>query len=236
MNYIDRAISRFPKTPQWLKNRYPRLIWDYPVAPEEKTLYLTFDDGPTPEVTPWVLDQLDAHDAKATFFCIGAHIQRYPDIYAETKRRGHLLGNHTYRHVNGWKTPLDKYALEVKECGELVNSLFFRPPYGRLSYRQIDMLFEYPNLLIPQTKTNGNAKTSKPQIIMWDIVSSDFNQFISAELCTKNVINHARSGSIVVFHDSQEAWGRLKPTLPKVLAHFSALGYQFKTCFPFKEN
>jgi peptidoglycan/xylan/chitin deacetylase (PgdA/CDA1 family) len=200
------------KTPWWLRKLYPGLVWRIPER--DKVLYLTFDDGPQPEATPFVLDTLKKYGAKATFFCIGKNVQEYPLIYKRILLEGHRAGNHTQNHLNGWKTPDKDYLANVREAAHRIDSDLFRPPYGRISAFQASLLrgapFHY-------------------QIIMWEVLSADFDRSLNAEVCARNVIRRARPGSIVVFHDSEKAFDRLRGALPVVLEHFSGLGYRFKT-------
>jgi len=177
-------------------------------------LYLSFDDGPHSEATPFVLGQLSNFDAKASFFCIGKNVQLHPEIYDAVLAAGHVVGNHTQNHMNGWKNNTENYIADIQEATKVINSNLFRPPYGRISFSQIKALLLHPAL--PQ------------QIVMWDVLSGDFDTTITGEQSAQNVIQHAGPGSIVVFHDSAKAMDRLRIALPKVLAHFSKLGYQFK--------
>jgi peptidoglycan/xylan/chitin deacetylase (PgdA/CDA1 family) len=177
-------------------------------------LYLSFDDGPHPEATPFVLEQLAIFNAKASFFCIGKNVQLFPEIYNEIIAAGHAVGNHTQNHMNGWNNHTDDYITDIQEATKSIHSNLFRPPYGRISFAQIKALRSDPSL--PQ------------DIIMWDVLSGDFDTTITGEQCAQNVIQHAGPGSIIVFHDSAKAMDRLRIALPKVLAHFSKLGYQFK--------
>ena len=202
----------FIKTPFWLRLIYRSCIWRKPT--EDKVLYLSFDDGPHPEATPFVLEQLAIYNAKASFFCIGKNVQLYPEIYAAIITAGHTVGNHTQNHMNGWENKTDHYIADIQKASKLIHSNLFRPPYGRISFAQIKALRLHPSL--PQ------------QIVMWDVLSGDFDKTITGEQCAQNVIQHAGPGSIIVFHDSAKAMDRLHIALPKVLAHFSKLGYQFK--------
>jgi peptidoglycan/xylan/chitin deacetylase (PgdA/CDA1 family) len=202
----------FIKTPFWLRLIYRSCIWRKPN--QDRVLYLSFDDGPHPEATPFVLEQLSKFDAKASFFCIGKNVQLYPEIYDAILAAGHVVGNHTQNHMNGWKNTTENYMTDIQEATKLIDSNLFRPPYGRISFSQIKALRLDPAL--PQ------------QIMMWDVLSGDFDTTITGEQCANNVIQHAGPGSIVVFHDSAKAMDRLRIALPKVLAHFSKIGYQFK--------
>ena len=202
----------FIKTPFWLRLIYRSCIWRKPT--EGKVLFLSFDDGPHPEATPFALEQLALFNAKASFFCIGKNVQLFPEIYAAIITAGHTLGNHTQNHMNGWENKSDHYIADIQAATKVINSNLFRPPYGRISFSQIKALRLDPAL--PQ------------QIMMWDVLSGDFDTNITGEQSAQNVIKHAGPGSIVVFHDSAKAMDRLRIALPKVLSHFSKLGYQFK--------
>ena len=200
------------KTPFWLPLIYRSCAWRVPT--KEKLLYLSFDDGPHPEATPFVLEQLAIFNAKASFFCIGKNVQLYPAIYAEIISANHTVGNHTQNHMNGWENTTAAYLAEIQNAKSRIDSDLFRPPYGRISFDQIKALRARPDL--PQN------------IVMWDVLSGDFDTSISGEKCAQNVIQNATPGSIIVFHDSAKAMDRLKFALPKVLLHFTNLGYQFK--------
>jgi len=196
------------KTPQFIQNLFPNYTWR--ISEESsKELYLTFDDGPIPEVTPWVLDQLEQYDAKATFFCVGDNIRKYPDVFRQVREEGHAVGNHTFNHLNGWNTDNIPYFHNVRHCANQVRSVLFRPPYGRLKPKQAQFLQRHY------------------RIIMWDVLSGDFDPNLSKESCLRNVTRHARGGSIVVFHDSLKAQEKLQYVLPRVLDHFSREGYTF---------
>ena len=198
------------KTPFWLRAIYPNCTWKIPV--QEKVIYLTFDDGPDPEATPFVLANLKKYNAKATFFCIGNNVLKHPNIYESILMEGHRVGNHTYDHLNGWKTEHNIYIDNIKDAMNIIDSKLFRPPYGRITKSQIKIL--------KQTDSLPN------QIIMWDVLSGDFDIRIDGETCARNVIKNTVPGSIIVFHDSQKAWDRMSIALPKVLEHFSNLGYR----------
>ena len=201
------------KTPLLLKRLYPSLIWDLrPAAKEDRVIYLTFDDGPHPEATPFVLDELKRHHARATFFCIGKNVQAYPLIYKRILMEGHRVGNHTQHHLNGWKTDDAAYINNVREAAGHIDSRLFRPPYGRISLWQSRLL---------------RGEPTNYRIIMWDVLSADFDRKLSAGDCARNVLLNTTSGSIIVFHDSEKAFERLKGALPVVLEHFSGKGYRF---------
>ena len=206
----------FVKTPWWLKKLYPRCIWDIPSS--EKVLYLTFDDGPHPEVTPFVLETLQQYNAKGTFFCIGKNVATHKDIYRNMLDAGHRAGNHTFHHLNGWKATDEHYLKNILEAGKYIDSNLFRPPYGRITRFQVRLLTEIRN-----SPVNSNFN-----IIMWDVLSGDFDTSLTGSTCASYVIKNAQPGSIVVFHDSEKAFPRLKEALPKTLRHFSNQGYRFE--------
>lgn len=204
----------FVKTPWWLKRIYDSYVWNMPS--KEKNIYLTFDDGPHPVATPFVLQQLRQYNALATFFCIGKNVISYPDIYRQIIVEGHVTGNHTYNHLNGWKTPNDRYMNDIALASREIDSNLFRPPYGRI--------------------TSFQAKNLKPvmkgkdvKVIMWDVLSADFDVDCSPKECLANVILTTVPGSIVVFHDSEKAFPRLEYALPRVLNYFSEKGYSFRS-------
>jgi peptidoglycan-N-acetylglucosamine deacetylase len=177
---------RLVKTPYILKRLYPHYVWDIPNKAEQ--VFLTFDDGPHPEITPKVLELLKQHNAKATFFLVGENAKKYPEIVAKILNEGHAVGNHTHNHLHGFKTSLEKYLENVDECANHVSSLLFRPPYGKLSRRQ------------------GKALIAKGyRIIMWDVLSYDFDKTISPEDCAQNILKHIKPSSVIIFHDSEKA-------------------------------
>ena len=180
---------------------------------QQKIIYLTFDDGPHPKATNFVLQQLLQYKAKATFFCIGKNVVEHQTIYKQILLANHAVGNHTHNHINGFKTPNNVYMQNIATAKQSIDSNLFRPPYGRITPFQIKLL-----------QTKGYAL----QPIMWTVLSGDFDNTISAEKCLQNVIKNTKSGSIVVFHDSEKAFDKLQYALPKVLAYFTAKGYQFE--------
>ena len=202
------------KTPTVIQKLFPTFHWRVKPAPEQPTLYLTFDDGPLPELTPWIVDLLADYDAKATFFCVGNNIRRYPEIFEQVLEAGHAIGNHTMHHLDGWKSDNLPYFHDIRHCALLTKSPLFRPPYGRIKPSQAQFLQRHYN------------------IVMWDVLSGDFDPELTAEDCARNVIDNARSGSIVVFHDSRKAEESVRGALPKVLAHYAALGYRFEALSP----
>jgi peptidoglycan/xylan/chitin deacetylase (PgdA/CDA1 family) len=205
----------FVKTPWLLKKLYPRCIWDIPV--KEKVIYLTFDDGPHPAATPFVLDTLKQYNALATFFCIGKNVVEHPGIYRNILDAGHRIGNHTFNHMNGWKVRDENYIQNILEAGKYIDSNLFRPPYGRITKFQVKLLTEIKN-----SPMNKNFS-----IIMWDVLSGDFDVELNGEKCSHNVVVNAKPGSIVVFHDSEKALPRMQASLPGVLQYFSEKGYRF---------
>lgn len=204
------------RIPAILKWWYPSwYIWDK--KEESKTLYLSFDDGPVPEVTPWVLELLDRYNAKASFFCIGDNIHKHPDVFKSLLAKGHRIGNHTLNHLKGWETPLEIYLENTQQAQLLINASakkettkLFRPPYGKIKRNQAKRLRELGY-----------------DIIMYRVIAYDWDAAISKEQCLHNVLHHTKDGDIVVFHDSIKAYEKLKYVLPKVLEHFSQKGYRF---------
>ncbi|HQV01077.1 MAG: polysaccharide deacetylase family protein [Bacteroidia bacterium] len=194
--------------PYLLQKCFGSLLWR--IEEKQKVLYLTFDDGPIPQVTPFVLDTLAKYQAKATFFCIGDNVRKHQQIYNDVINQKHVTANHTYNHISGWETTDFDYLKNIKQAGQLISSNYFRPPYGRITPSQIRML-------------KHNYK-----IVMWDVLSMDYKLKITGMQCYMNVKKHARPGSIIVFHDSLKAFARLKIALPATLKHFSDAGYIFK--------
>ena len=200
------------KTPFVLQKLYPHCLWE--VKTTEKALFLTFDDGPTPEVTAFVLAELKKYQAAATFFCIGKNVSRHFKIYKQLIAAGHKPGNHTFNHLNGWKTGDKDYLADVGAAAEIIDSGLFRPPYGRISNFKVRAL---------------EGDRFKLKTVMWTVLSGDFDERITAERCYQNVIKNAKRGSIVVFHDSVKAFSKLQVVLPRVLEFFSTRGFQFKS-------
>lgn len=203
----------FVKTPWWLKMLYPERCWS--VSTKEKVIYLTFDDGPHTAATSFVLDTLQAHNAKATFFCIGKNVEANQGIYKRILDEGHAVGNHTQNHLNGWKTDNATYLANIKEATKWIDSALFRPPYGRITSFQAKQ--------IKKVIDSENAK-----VVMWDVLSADFDEELTGEDCLKNVLLNTKQGSIVVFHDSEKAMKRLQYSLPRVLDFFEKKGYRFE--------
>ncbi len=194
---------------QWVRHYYNNITFkvDNKLS---KTIYLTFDDGPTPEITNWILDQLAQYDAKATFFCIGRNVEHYPELYSNILSTSHSVGNHTYSHLKGWKTNTNEYLNDIELAKNYIDSKLFRPPYGRIKMQQI-------NKLIKQGY----------RLFMWDVLSEDYNQNKTPEQCLNYVLKYTTNGSIIVFHDSVKAFKNLKEILPKILKIYTEKGYNF---------
>jgi peptidoglycan/xylan/chitin deacetylase (PgdA/CDA1 family) len=196
---------------------FSKYTWRFSATTKE--IFLTFDDGPTPEITQFVLDQLKKYNAKATFFCIGKNILEHPTIFKKINSEGHSIGNHTQQHVNGWKTKNTPYLHDFLKCEQAIVSTLeknqelklFRPPYGKIKKNQAKKIL----------KKGYN-------IIMWDVLSADFDTTISKEECLQNVLKNTKNGSIIVFHDSEKAAKKLRFVLPKILKEFSEEGFVFK--------
>jgi len=195
------------KSPAIIKKYYPNLVWDIPN--DENKIYLTFDDGPIPEVTEWVLDILKQYNIKATFFCIGHNIEKHPQVFEKVKQEGHAVGNHSFHHLSGWETDDEDYLRNIAKCQSLTNSNLLRPPYGRIKKSQItNLIADY-------------------KIIMWNVLSGDFDPKTTPEKCYNNVVNNTKSGSIIVFHDSVKAAENLKHALPKTIEYLLEQGFVF---------
>ena len=198
------------KTNRFIKWIFPNYVWD--ISNDGQKVFLTFDDGPTPEITEWVLEQLKKYNAKATFFCIGNNIEKYPEIFQKTIAEGHAIGNHTFNHLNGWKTSTEVYIENVKlyetQNPKLVTRNLFRPPYGKIKHSQSKIL-----------------RKLGYKIIMWDVLSRDYDQRISSTQCLENVLSNIETGSIIVFHDSVKAEHNLKYVLPKTLEFLKEKGF-----------
>lgn len=204
------------KTKSFIKRLFSNYVWDLPNT--QNKIYLTFDDGPTPEITEWVLEELKKHNVKATFFCIGNNIQKHPDLFQKVINEGHVIGNHTYDHMNGWKTETKTYLENISLCDkqiqkssiENLQSKIFRPPYGKIKTAQAKIV-----------------RRLGYKIIMWDVLSADFDQTITPEKCLENVISNVKSGSVIVFHDSIKASHNLKYALPETLNFLKEKGFLF---------
>jgi peptidoglycan/xylan/chitin deacetylase (PgdA/CDA1 family) len=199
------------KTPWWVKKWiYPDYLWSMPR--DQKKVYLTFDDGPHPAATPLVLAALKQYKASATFFCIGKNVAACPDIYKQILSEGHAVGNHTYDHCNGWKTPDKNYFDNILQASKYIDSAYFRPPYGRITRFQAKQASEKLGLTI----------------VMWSVLSADFDGNITPQQCWRNVQQSAGNGSVIVFHDSEKAMERMIYALNNTLAYFSAKGFVFE--------
>ena len=197
------------KTPSIIQRVFSGYRWRFSSVTKE--IYLTFDDGPTPEITTFVLNELKKHKAKATFFCIGKNVKKHLTIYKRIKKEGHAIGNHTYNHLNGFRTNNTNYIENILQAEKLIETNLFRPPYGRLKSSQARSII---------------SKGYK--IIMWDVLSGDFDTTITPEKCLKNVLDKTTNGSIVVMHDSEKAKDKIFYTLPKILSYYQEKGYLFK--------
>ena len=195
------------KTPYVAKIVYPSLVWDMPS--DENRIYLTFDDGPHPDITVSVLELLEKYNAKATFFCVGENVHKFPETFKNIKSHGHSVGNHTYNHLNGWKTNNNDYFANVEKANKIIGTNLFRPPYGRIRPAQIKQLKQ-------------NYK-----IIMWSVLSYDFDARVSRESCLENSIKNSRPGSIIVFHDSEKSRERMFYACEGFLDYFSQRGVEF---------
>ncbi|CAN5406648.1 polysaccharide deacetylase family protein [soil metagenome] len=204
----------FIKTPRWLRKLYKSCVWEMPA--NEKIIYLTFDDGPIPEITDFVLNQLKIYKAEATFFCIGKNVMEFPEIYKRIITDGHAVGNHTFNHMDGWKTKDEVYLSNIEAAKKLIDSRLFRPPYGKITKFQIRALANKKYQLTP---------------IMWTVLSGDFDAKFPPAKCLQNVLKYTDSGSIVVFHDSEKAAPNMKYALPEVLRIFSEKGYRFEKIY-----
>lgn len=197
------------KIPRILSRTFTSLTWNFPV--EDKEVFLTFDDGPTPDITSQVLDLLEKYNAKATFFCLGNNVEAHPDIYDKIIKRGHSVGNHSYSHVKGFRMSGSGYLKNIHKAAEKIDSRLFRPPYGRIRPGQV-------------------RKVKKDfDIIMWSVLSVDYNQNISGEQVYRNVVENVRPGSIIVFHDSLKASRNLLYALPRVLEYLEENKYRMKS-------
>ena len=198
------------KTPGFVQQLFPRRVWE--IKTDDNELFLTFDDGPHPLYTVYVLDLLKKYNAKATFFCIGENVKKYPDVYMRILEEGHKVGNHTYNHLNAWKTKETDYLANVKLAKAHIDSNLFRPPYGKIN-----------SFLVKQLASPQYNLTT----VMWTVLSADFDNRITGQRCLENVLLKADKGSIVVFHDSEKASKNMQFALPKVLEYFSQRGYRF---------
>ena len=191
---------------------YPSLLWEMPKT-GEKTIYLTFDDGPHPTITPLVLEILKRYDAKATFFCIGNNVRQFPATFELIKKEGHSVGCHTFNHENGWKTKTQDYVGSVSAANELIQSNLFRPPHGKIKRSELKKL---------------QTSNSELQTVAWTVIAYDWDHALSPEDVYQNVIRNAGDGAIVAFHDSLKAYSNMISALPRVLEYYSQKGFVFK--------
>lgn len=202
-------MSLLVRPPQLLRRYYKNSVWR--IHTKQPTIYLTFDDGPIEDLTPWVLDTLKHYGVPATFFCVGENVAKNPLIFRRILDEGHQVGNHTYNHIKGWKTDTPLYLENVEKCESLINTKLFRPPYGRIKRSQFNKLAE------------------RYRVVFWDVLSYDYDKFVEPETCLDNSIRHTRAGSIIVFHDNVKAQKNLKFALPLYIEHFLKLNYTFAT-------
>lgn len=202
------------KTHRIIKLLFPKYLWSIPDV--EKKVYLTFDDGPIPEITEWVLEILKEENIPATFFCIGDNIKKHPDIFKKVVLTDHSIGNHTFNHLKGWKTSVKEYIQNFETCEEIIvqeagkTQKLFRPPYGKIKPSQAKII-----------------RKKGYKIVMWDIITYDFDANTSTEVCIQNVVNNVQNGSIIVFHDSKKAWPNLQVALPEVIKMLKSKGFEF---------
>jgi peptidoglycan-N-acetylglucosamine deacetylase len=197
------------RPPQLLRSLYKNSVWR--MSKTEPVIYLTFDDGPVEELTPWVLDVLKEFNVKATFFCVGDNAEKNPILFERIKNEGHQIGNHTFNHIKGWKVKNSVYFKNIEKCQELTKTNLFRPPYGRIKISQFKIL--------------ANDYT----VVFWDVLSYDYDKLTSPKKCLDNCIKNTRNGSVVVFHDNIKAQKNLKFALPQYIEHFLKLNYKFAT-------
>lgn len=201
----------FIEQPPWFfRALYPKAI--FRMSPDEKAVYLTFDDGPIPEVTPWVLDLLDKYDIKATFFMVGDNIRKHPDVFRMVVDRGHRIGNHTFNHIRGFEYLSKNYLANTDKANEVMHTDLFRPPHGHMTSLQYATLKRHY------------------KIIMWDLVTRDYSKKMRPPQVLANVMRYARNGSIITFHDSLKSWnnGNLPYALPRAIEFLKEEGYEFK--------
>lgn len=197
-------------TPYWLRVLAgPGLCWEMPATGKE--LYLTFDDGPNPDTTPFILEMLSKHEAKATFFCVGENVERYPELYQNILDAGHSVGNHSYNHLKGWDANTKDYVQNIDKCARVVNTTLFRPPYGKMKHAQ------------------RRALKDRYRIIMWTVLSRDYDAKVDKETCLKKSWKYTRAGTIIVFHDHTKSLEKLKWVLPNYIEKASSNGYHFMT-------
>ena len=202
---VARVMKIAP--PKFIRKMFPDVIWQ---IEDERGVYLTFDDGPTPGITEWILATLKRYDAKATFFVLGKNVEMYPDLYAKILADGHRVGNHTYSHQKGWRMSLERYLEDIDFAADIVSSNLFRPPYARITPSQMRMV------------------SQRYKIVMWSVISRDYNRKITGERCLNGVLPHIKPGAIILFHDSEKSFANMSYALPKTLAHIEKLGLKCK--------
>jgi peptidoglycan-N-acetylglucosamine deacetylase len=200
-------ISLFVKPPRWVRKISSGVVWR--IADDDLVLYLTFDDGPVLGLTEWILEELEKYGAKATFFCVGENVTRNPELYAKILGAGHVAGNHTFSHLNCYQTSLRDYVKDVYKARKVIDSRLFRPPYGRIR------------------PLAGRILLPRFRIILWDVLSMDYEVDLEPRMVMYNVVTKTRPGSIIVFHDNIKARVNLEYALPRILDHFSKAGYRF---------
>ena len=195
------------RVPKFIRRLFPDLVWK---IEDERGVYITFDDGPTPGITEWILATLKRYDAKATFFVLGKNVEQYPDLYRKILADGHSVGNHTYSHQKGVKMSLERYLEDIAFASNSVKSNLFRPPYARVTPSQL------------------RAVTKHYKVVMWSIISRDYNRKITGEICLRGVLPHIKAGEIILFHDSEKSFANMSYALPKTLEHIAKLGLKCK--------
>ena len=198
------------RPPKFIKRLYPSVIWNFYNIDDKTSVYLTFDDGPNPEVTPWVLKQLEKYNAKATFFCLGKNVEQHPETYKMILQQGHRVGNHSYSHVKGFGVNVGRYVEDFDFAEEFIETNLLRPPYARCTPRQIKML------------------SQRFHIVMMDIVSRDYSNKISPRRCLRNITKYVQAGSIVGLHDSQRSEKNIRYVLPRLLEFLTEKGFECK--------
>ncbi len=193
------------RPPKFIRRLMPDLIWE---IHSEGSVYLTFDDGPTPGITEWILATLDKYDAKATFFLLGRNVEMYPELYRRIVEAGHAVGNHTYSHQKGWKMTLERYVEDVDFASDLIGGNLFRPPYAQITPSQARFL------------------AKRFRLVMWDVLSRDYSGQVSPSGCLRNVTKYVEAGSIIVFHDSIKAFPNMSYALPRALEHIKKMGLE----------
>ncbi len=202
--------------PLWMRAFYPNRIWQMPN--NHKVIYLSFDDGPHQHITPQVLSMLEDYQAKASFFCVGDNVRKYPEVFSNIIQRGHAVGNHSFHHLNGWKTDKQAYVNDIVKANALIQSNLFRPPYGRLKSNQAKTLISHGY-----------------EIVMWTLLSSDYDDQLSKEKCTERLLKTIRPGAIVLFHDSDKAKRNMIYALERLLYEGTRQGYRFEA-LPYKKG